>query len=127
MSALSFASLLSLFAIVFVILAVAYMNFSYIAEAVGQGTFSMDSVRVHDCSNCCCTTALGRSFATSRCNISYLAGCCLFQDWAGHLSVTIFQVFPTAGLAFTNHTNIYEIVRELKEPTEKRQKQLIHM
>eukprot|EP00750_Incisomonas_marina_P005918 INCI14234.1.p1 GENE.INCI14234.1~~INCI14234.1.p1 ORF type:complete len:518 (-),score=53.43 INCI14234.1:376-1929(-) len=91
MSALSFASLLSLFAIVFVILAVAYMNFSYIAEAVGQGTFSMDS------------------------------------DWAGHLSVTIFQVFPTAGLAFTNHTNIYEIVRELKEPTEKRQKQLIHI
>ena len=30
------------------------------------------------------------------------------------------------GLAFTNHTNIFEIVREMKKPNSKRQKQLIH-
>ena len=31
------------------------------------------------------------------------------------------------GLAFTNQTNVFEIVREMKEPSKKRNKQLIHM
>ena len=49
------------------------------------------------------------------------------QNFAAHVELTTFvQILPTAGLAFTNHTNIFEVVRELKEPTEKRQKSLMH-